>query len=59
MNPTGRRNALNQVNMTSRSPFKGRGGDTTQQHDSERVKRAVYENITKNFDIFEFLDNDQ
>ena len=28
-------------------------------HDNEKMKRAIYENITKNFDIFEFLDNEQ
>jgi hypothetical protein len=27
-------------------------------HDNEKMKRAIYENITKNFDIFEFLDNE-
>jgi len=27
--------------------------------DNERMKRAVYENITKNFDIFEFLEKEQ
>ena len=25
----------------------------------ERVKKKVYENITRNFDIFEFLDDNQ
>jgi hypothetical protein len=25
----------------------------------DKMKRAVYESITKNFDVFEFLDKDQ
>lgn len=45
--------------MTSRSPFKGRPPMHLNNQDNERMKRAVYENITKNFDIFEFLENEQ
>lgn len=53
---------MNIANMTSRSPRAVRAGNLSnmgQQQDNEKIKRAVYENITKNFDIFEFLDNEQ
>jgi hypothetical protein len=58
MNPTNKRNAMGQAHNTARSPFKGRPPLHQTNQDNESIKRAVYENITKNFDIFEFLENE-